>query len=80
MYYSNNAEFSTFDADHDNWPAVNCADEYGGGFWRDEWDCGLQNINGHYSGREYIKYKLIGWSEHYNLKKSQMMIRPAGKN
>ena len=68
-------EFSTFDADNDNNKYGNCAAERGGGFW---WNyCSYQNVNGYYSGSGYDKYQLIWWYDRYNLKETQLMIRPA---
>ena len=82
MEQLNNMEFSTFDADHDNLHSYyvqhNCAVYYGGGFWWN--DCGYQNVNGHYSGNNYNKWQKIWWGNHYNLKKTQFMIRPAAEN
>ena len=62
-------EFSTFDADNDNWQRRNCADNHEGGFWWN--DCGRQSINGE------INYVVISWDKYHSLKKSQFMIRPA---
>ena len=73
MSIFNNMEFSTYDADHDDFEG-NCADKYGGGFWFK--DCG-SNINGPYSQIAYYDYQT--WRR-YSLKKIQLMIRPAGKN
>ena len=67
-------EFSTFDADNDKW-FRNCAAKRGGGFWSDE--CGFQNINAIYGG---YNYNNIWWGNYENLKKTQLMIRPAADN
>ena len=70
-------EFSTFDADNDQ-VQYNCAALLGGGFWFSNSD--WQNINGHYSGDGYESFQMIWWHVHNNLKKSQLMIRPASGN
>ena len=70
-------EFSTFDADNDN-SQSNCAARRGGGFWWSHYR--RQNINGHYSGDDYESFQIIWWHVHKNLKKSQLMIRPAAGN
>ena len=75
MEYSNNMEFSTYDADHDNTQYRNCAADLGGGFWFK--GCGYQNINGYYSGSNYKRWQLVWWDDHNNLKETQLMIRPA---
>ena len=80
-------EFSTFDADHDNWnygiaalPKYgNCAAKLYSGFWWDHrihgYGCGWQNINGPYNVSD--NDVRIYWSDLRRLKKTQMMIRPA---
>ena len=75
-------EFSTYDADNDKKKDLNCADKYGGGFWW--YNCGWQNINGHYSGSNYKPYHILWWGDcnylnfiYRRLKTTQMMIRPA---
>ena len=76
MEYSNNMEFSAYDADHDKFGG-NCASDRGGGFW---WErCGWQNVNGPYNESNYSGFRLnsMWWDDHYNLKKTRLMIRPA---
>ena len=68
-------EFTTFDADNDNWQRRNCADNHEGGFWWN--DCGRQSINGRYSKFNSV---VISWYKPYSLKKTQLMIRPAAYN
>ena len=70
MQDSNNMEFSTYDADHDNFLSVNVASEYKGGFWWNQWS--HQRVNGYHD--------FIRWDKHRDLKKTQLMIRPAGEN
>ena len=67
-------EFSTYDADHDKWE-LNTAAESGGGFWWEK--LSWTNVNGHYRGSNYEWWQLMCWVGHKNLKKSQLMIRPA---
>ena len=70
-------EFTTFDADHDEWTGDrNCATERSGGFWW--YRCGSQNINGRYNESNWGKK--IRWDWYRNLQKTQMMIRTAAKN
>ena len=72
-------EFSTYDVDHDNWQNGNFAAKCGGGFWFFNYYT-EQNINGRYSGDHYESYQKIWWYNHGNLKKTQLMIRPAFGN
>ena len=72
--YSNNMEFSTFDADHDDSHGI-CASERSGGFWG--YICGEQNINGHYGGNNCEWWQIIYWWNYHDLKETQLMIRPA---
>ncbi|XP_069118726.1 uncharacterized protein [Argopecten irradians] len=51
--------FTTTDADNDQSPGSNCADDYGGGWWY--WWCSPINLNGRYKyqGNYALNWKLI---------------------
>ncbi|CAL4070888.1 unnamed protein product, partial [Meganyctiphanes norvegica] len=74
------ANFSTFDADHDLYPDVNCAEELRHGGW---WymDCGDSNLNGLYYpiagiGPPWDGIYWYTWGWYDSLQSSKMMIRP----
>lgn len=79
--YQNGQLFSTYDNDNDQDGGVNCARQYGGGFWYHGL-CAYANLNGspykQQSNAANTNYGII-WYPYRNyesLKSSRMMIRP----
>ena len=61
LYYSNNMEFSTFDADHDNHDGGNFAEYFRGANW---WNrCGANNINGPLYLKNINNDRFIWWKD-----------------
>ena len=73
-YYSNNAEFTTYDRDHDRWSDVNCAESRHGAWWYGS--CGWSNLNGMWGdARGYGLYwaDLTGYKD--SVTRSEMKMR-----
>ncbi|XP_063846648.1 microfibril-associated glycoprotein 4-like isoform X2 [Scylla paramamosain] len=73
------SSFSTHDADNDKW-TDNCAKKFRGAYWYT--NCHSSNLNGYqYVGSHSSYADGINWShwkgQHYSLKRTSMMIRPA---
>jgi len=64
----NGAHFSSFDADNDLWPPVNCGHQFGGGWWFTR--CSLFTTN-------TVSPVWFSWSDNmwYSLKKSRLMVK-----
>ena len=65
--------FSTYDRDNERWPAVNCAADFGGGFWHKScyW-CGVNSSrNADYFGNYFHWRDLPG---DWQLQKSRMWL------
>ncbi|XP_017966229.2 fibrinogen-like protein 1 [Drosophila navojoa] len=80
MVHHLNMQFSTLDADHDNWGTGNCAEWLHSGWWFDK--CGKCNLNGLYRAENHMYEKWgVNWFSWTNtsLKFVQMMIRPKVK-
>uniref|UniRef100_K1R714 Angiopoietin-related protein 2 n=1 Tax=Magallana gigas TaxID=29159 RepID=K1R714_MAGGI len=74
FYYHNNAQFSTYDYDHDT-SYSNCADRCKGGWWYTK--CHLVNLNGEYANTNFLEginwHAMTGFT--YSLKEVRMMLR-----
>lgn len=74
FYYHNNAQFSTYDYDHDT-SYSNCADRCKGGWWYTK--CHLVNLNGEYANTNFLEginwHAMTGFA--YSLKEVRMMLR-----
>lgn len=78
--YHNGQQFSTKDADNDNYVGTHCSQIYGGGWWYK--NCHYSNLNGIYlhqydtrgSYKEIIWYHWRGWV--YSLKATEMKLVP----
>ena len=56
---SQRSTFSTYDADHDTWLNVNCASDYGGGFWY--LDCGDAYVTTSTTSEAFVWLTPTGW-------------------
>ncbi|KAK3853597.1 hypothetical protein Pcinc_004977 [Petrolisthes cinctipes] len=79
MAFQNNQQFSTYDADHDTWGEVNCAQVYKGAWWYARGH--KSNLNGfqyegiHTTFAEGINW--FAWKGHkYSLMNTTMMFHP----
>ncbi|MCL4160883.1 UNVERIFIED_CONTAM: hypothetical protein GTU68_009868 [Idotea baltica] len=82
LSFSNNAQFSTKDADHDSYTSGNCAEVHKGAWWYKK--CSSSNLNGFqhrgFYERSSFGYDGIFWTgfriKNYSLKSTQLSVRP----
>lgn len=80
LSYHRDRPWSTPDQDNDEWPGVNCAEDYHGAWWYSS--CFLSNLNGRYHHGNDSSYAhgvtWRGWKkERLFLKRTEMKMRPA---
>ena len=69
-------QFTTYDQDHDEVGAFNCAELYQGAWWYRA--CHHANLNGKYGRSDFgVGINWYQWRGHeFSLKKSEMKLRP----
>ena len=75
LWTHNNMKFSTKDRDNDKSGGVNCAADYGGGWWFKT--CHPSNLNGHYIGNKWGWHGVVWYNNMgtLSLKFSEMKLR-----
>ena len=73
-------QFSTYDQDHDQDSARNCAEDFQGAWWYRA--CHDANLNGKYGQSDYgIGINWNPWRGYeFSMKKSEMKLRPINKS
>lgn len=75
FYYQNNAQFSTYDNDHDTNMFKHCAGIYKAGWWYTS--CHFANLNGEYGNDNQLEgINWLTWTGvSYSMKEARMMLR-----